>query len=451
MPLADAMFLLPESREQPMHVGGLQLFRYPGGAGEGWLGDLHRQLTASQEVAPLFRRRPARSALAMGAWWRWEEDRDVDLGYHVRHSALPRPGRVRELLELVSRLHGNLLDRSRPLWETHLVEGLEGDRFAVYTKLHHALLDGVAALRLLQRSLSTDPADLATPVPWAARPSRTGAGGGGHHGPLAPLARGARAAGDLATLGPRLAAAALEALAEQAGRLPSPPPRSMFNVGVTGARRYAAQSWSLDDLRAVGRAHGASVNDVVLAVCGGALRSYMAALGTLPATSLVAMTPVSLRRGDDDPAAGNATGAVLCPIGTDLEDPVERLARVSGWMRRTKQLLAGLSQVQATALGAAVLLPMLAQASGAGRRLARPSYNLVISNLPGPTEPLYWQGAELQGMYPLSIPLAGQALNITVTSYRGSLDVGLTGCRRAVPHLQRLLGHLDDQLAALAP
>jgi WS/DGAT/MGAT family acyltransferase len=222
----------------------------------------------------------------------------------------------------------------------------------------------------------------------------------------------------------------------------------MFNVGITGARRYAAQSWPLDDIRRIGKDHGASINDVVLAMCGSALRTYMAELDALPKTSLVAMTPVSLRvPGDDE--TGNATGAVLCPLGTDVVHPIRRLETIRDHMTRTKELLRGLSQVQATALGAAVLFPMLLQSVEVGRRFTPPIYNLVISNIPGPQETLYWQGAEQQGMYPLSIPLAGQALNITVTSYRGSLDFGLTGCRRSVPHLQRLLGHLDDALDGL--
>ena len=444
MPFADAMFLTPETREQPMHVGGLQLFRFPDGVGDDWLRDVHTRLLGETEVAPLFRRRPERAAL--GAWWQWVDDGDVDLGYHVRHSALPRPGRTRELLELVSRLHGNLLDRSRPLWEAHLVEGLDGDRFAVYTKLHHALMDGVAALRLLQRSMSDSP-DEPTPAPWTPRPPRPhrAAGGDGSGSAVAAL----RSAADAATLGPRVAWTAAQALRKQAVLLPTGAPKSMLNVGITGARRFAAQSWPLEEVRRIGKHHGATVNDVVLALCGGALRAYMADLGRLPSSSLVAMTPVSLRRGDDD-EGGNLTGAVLCPIGTDVADPAARLEGIRDWMTRTKDLLAGLSQLEATALGALVLAPMLLQVGAAGRRIATPAYNLVISNLPGPSERLYWQGAALQGMYPLSIPLAGQALNITVTSYAGSLDFGLTGDRRAVPHLQRLLGHLDDAMTELA-
>ena len=149
----DSLFMIPESREQPMHVGSLQLYDLPEGADRSMIRETYEQMLTSVDVAPLFRRRPYRSLSTLGQW-AWTEDDDIDLEHHVRHSALPEPGRVRELLALVSRLHGTPLDRQRPLWEMHVIEGLEGNRFAVYSKLHHALMDGVSGLRLLQRSLS---------------------------------------------------------------------------------------------------------------------------------------------------------------------------------------------------------------------------------------------------------------------------------------------------------
>src|SRR5687768_2315338 len=169
MPVTDSMFLLAESREHPMHVGGLQLFRPPDGAGPDFLSDLHRQLIADEDVRPLFRRRPRGPVSSLGQW-AWAEDSELDLEYHIRLSALPRPGRVRELLELTSRLHGSLLDRHRPLWEFHLIEGVEGDRFAVYSKIHHAMMDGVRAMKHLEKSLSTDPDRRDMPPFWAVDP-----------------------------------------------------------------------------------------------------------------------------------------------------------------------------------------------------------------------------------------------------------------------------------------
>src|SRR3954454_24064548 len=178
---ADSMFLIPESREQPMHVGSLQLFELPEGADRGLIRQTYESMLTMTDVAPTFRRRPHRSLTTAGQW-AWIDDEDIDLEHHVRHSALPEPGRVRELLALVSRLHGSLLDRQRPMWEMHVIEGLDQDRFAVYTKLHHSVMDGVSGLRLLQRTLSESPDELTTPAFWAPRPRRTdrpASGGGG--------------------------------------------------------------------------------------------------------------------------------------------------------------------------------------------------------------------------------------------------------------------------------
>src|SRR5436309_5545028 len=172
----DSMFLIGESREQPMHVGSLQIFELPDGADHGLLRDTLADLLGQNDVSPLFRRRPYRSLGTLGQWG-WTDDDDVDLEHHVRHSALPQPGRVRELLALVSRLHGTLLDRHRPLWEVHLIEGLEGNRFAVYTKLHHSVMDGVSGMRLLQRALSKTP-DEDQPAFWTLRPRRRQSEGG---------------------------------------------------------------------------------------------------------------------------------------------------------------------------------------------------------------------------------------------------------------------------------
>src|SRR4051794_18867039 len=169
MALPQSMFLLSEPRAQPMHVGSLQLFSSPDGAGPEFLREMYEDLLSQTDLSKLFRRRPHRSVTTLGQW-AWEEDEQIDLEHHVRHSALPYPGRIRELLALVSRLHATLLDRSRPLWEAHLIEGLNDGRYAVYTKLHHAVMDGVSAAKLLERSLTDDPERRDLPPPGAPRP-----------------------------------------------------------------------------------------------------------------------------------------------------------------------------------------------------------------------------------------------------------------------------------------
>lgn len=443
----DLPFLLSESRATPMHVGGLQVFELPEGADPTWVGQQFEEMVAHPDIGGLFRRRVYRSP-STGWQWAWRDDEELDIEYHVRHSALPEPGRVRELLALGSRLHGTLLDRQRPLWEFHLIEGLEGNRFACYTKVHHALVDGVSALRLLERSLSTDP-DAVVPPAWASRPRPPKAEGAepGGNGPLDAVFGMAKGAVDLVGLTPTLLRSARRAFQEELAAFPFKAPSTMFNVHITGARRIAADTWSLPRVKAVAKASDATLNDIVLAMCAGALRRYLLEMDALPEESLTSMVPVSLRK--DDSAGGNAVGAVLTTLATDIADPSWRLARIKESMHIAKDSLAGLSSLQLLAFSALNVAPTPIVSLLGGGEGMRPPFNLVISNVPGPRERLYLNGARLQGVYPASLPYHGQALNITLTSYVDNLEIGLTGCRRRVPHLQRILTHLEESLVEL--
>lgn len=446
MPLTDALFLVGEAREKPMHVGGLQLFEPPEGAGPHFVAELYDRAVAHGDVRPELARRAERGLGGLGPW-RWVPEPQLDIEYHVRHSALPHPGRVRELLALVSRLHGTLLDRSRPLWEAHLVEGLADGRFAVYTKIHHALVDGVAAMRMLERSLSPDPDETDMPPPWVARSDRRRGGDGRRPaGAVQRTVTAGRTVTGLTRAGTR---ALVGGLRDEAVKLPYQAPRSMLNVPISGARRFAADKWELERFRAVARPVDGTLNDVVMAVCAGALRRYLLEQSALPDEPLVAMVPVSLRVGGDDEASGNAVGVVLCNLGTHLADPVRRFELVRDSMQRGKLGLRGLTPEATLLLSAVSFAPLGLGPLFRFEPLRRPPFNLVISNVPGPREPLYYNGARMTGAYPLSIPFDGQALNITVSSYAGHVNVGLTGCRRSVPSLQRMLDHLDDALAEL--
>ncbi|WP_027942591.1 WS/DGAT/MGAT family O-acyltransferase [Amycolatopsis taiwanensis] len=447
MPVTDSVFLFIESREHPMHVGGLQLFRKPEGADGQYLRNLHDDLLKKNDIDPLFRRRPAKPLNTAG-YLAWVEDDDVDLDYHFRHSALPQPGRVRELLELASRWHSILLDRHRPLWESHLVEGMQDGRFAVFSKIHHALLDGVSALRHLQSTLSPDPFDFECPPQWAPRRPRKS---DEERGPRFSLLRTARESVDqLVTLAPAAFKVANEVFRENALTLPIQAPKTMLNVPIGGARRFAAQSWSLTRVREIATATGTSTNDVMLAMCSGALRDYLIEQSALPDDPLVAMVPVSMRKpSDTEHGGGNKIGAVLCNLGTDRKDPAARLGAIHRSMREAKRVFRELTPVQALLLSA-LNVAQVGVTSLTGLAVnTRPPFNLVISNVPGPSEQMYWNGAKLDGIYPASVLLDGQALNITVTSNGDNLDFGVTGCRRSVPHLQRLLLHLDTALAEL--
>jgi WS/DGAT/MGAT family acyltransferase len=448
MSLQDAAFLLPETRDQPMHVGGLQLFQPPAGQGRDYLNDMYQRLLAVNEIAPMFRRRAHRSITTAGVWM-WTDDDEIDLEHHVRHSALPDPSRIRELLALTSRLHSTLLDRHRPLWEMHLIEGLEDGRFAVYTKIHHALMDGVSGLRLLQRSLTSDPDDGSLCAPYLTQesshsslPSPTSA--------LTALPGLASAAlSELSSLGPLAFRTAERLIREQAAALPSAAPRTILNGSITGSRRFAAQSWDLNRLKGVAKSAGVTLNDAVLAMCSGALRAYLQEQGELPDAPLVAMVPVSLREAGAADKGGNAVGSILASLATDESDPARRLDAISASMRSGKELLASLTPLQVYAVSAVAMAPMAMSSLFGINRILPPPFNLVISNVPGPKQPLWMAGSRLDAFYPLSIPTVGQALNITVTSYVDSMEFGLTGCRRHVPHLQRLLSHLEDSLADL--
>jgi WS/DGAT/MGAT family acyltransferase len=459
----DAMFLLGETREQAMHVGGLMLFDLPEGARDqvfpdgtrDYVSRLYQDITESQTVNPLFTRRVRRRAVDLG-YWSWDSDREIDLEYHVRLSGLARPGRYRELFELTSRLHGTLLDRHRPLWEMHLIEGVQSRRFAVYTKIHHSLIDGVTALKRMQNTLTPDPTRAGMPAPYAlpAAPGEDGWGGEGRRPSqlLSAVGGAGRLLGDLAGLSPLGLKSALRVIQKEHSSVAFQAPQTIFNQPISAARRFAAQSWPMERLEKVRAMTGATLNDVMLAMCSGALRNYLLELNALPDKGLTAMVPVSLRGADGNGTGGaNSLATMIADLATDERDPERRIRRIMESTTYGKSVLSQLSPMQNLMIGAlgigsagpAAVIPGLA-----GR--TPPPYNLVISNIPGPQDsPLYWNRARLRGMYPASIVLNGQALNISVTSYDHQLHFGLIGCRRTVPHLQRLLAHLETSLAEL--
>ncbi len=320
---------------------------------------------------------------------------------------------------------------------------MKDGRFAVYTKFHHALIDGVSALKLMQRALSSDPDDTEIRAPWSLpKPKRK-------HSPQSPLSSLMHTAGSVAALAPSTVSLARAALFEQRLTLPFAAPRTMLNVKIGGARRCAAQSWSLDRIKSVKKAAGVTVNDVVLAMCSGALRYYLLDHGALPDTPLIAMVPVSLRTEEEADVGGNLVGAILCNLATDTDDPVQRLETISDSMRSNKQVFSQLPRFQALALSAMNMASLSLAAFPGWVASTAPPFNLVISNVPGPSQPMYYGGARLDGNYPLSIALDGQALNITLVNNADSMDFGLVGCRRSVPHLQRLLAHLESSLKDL--
>ena len=451
----SAAFLLAENRNMPMHVGGLQLFEKPEGAGRNYTREMYESMRDVEEMRQLYLKHPYRSIKTAGQLV-WKEDDQFDIEHHLRHSALPKPGRVRELLDLCGRLHSTRLAWERPLWETHVIEGLRDGRVAQYSKLHHALVDGVSAMRLLQSVLTTDPDKRDMPAPW-------GASAGSRSNKPAPdlnlsevpmnALRGALGiTAEAVGMPGALVKTLSKGLRNETSALSLYAPRTLFNQKITGSRRFAAQDWPIERLRAIGKATGTTLNDVVLAMCSGAMRTYLLELDALPDTTLISMVPIGLKAKEAQIASssgGNAVGAVMVKLGTDLPDAADRLQVVHDSMVSGKRALAEMTPVQILAMSAlgqapAILGPML-KMSG----LVKPPYNLIISNVPGPRTKQYFNGMRLEGTYPLSIPIDGMALNITCNSYADQMAFGLTGCRRTVPRLQRLLIHLDSELDAL--
>jgi len=443
----DASFLRMESKRTPMHVGGLLTFRLPDDASPDFLRDLIAHMRTTPFMPHPFDCKLARGALSKlaPAWVRTT----LDIDYHIRHSALPYPGGERELGVLVARLHSHPLDMSRPLWECHLIEGLENRRFALYFKAHHCAIDGMGGMKMVRSWLSEDPKDMSGPGrPLAPHERRDDTK------PVADwktrLAKPFKIAGHQIRTLPELVKVLREMSApglEGGTRAALSTPRSLLNRPITQQRRLGTQNLDLGRVKAISAATGTTVNDVSLAICGGAIRRYLLEQGELPEKSLLASVPVALPKADGK--GGNAVAGFVCPFGTDQTDPLQRLQRIHRVTKVTKAQLLALSPTaleQFTMLGLSPLL--LGQMVGVLSKVP-PFFNVTVSNVVASKVPLYLRGAELEAMYPMSILFDGYALNITLIGYVDRIAVGFTGCRDALPSLQKLAVYTGDALAEM--
>lgn len=460
MPVTDAFFLIMESRRTPMHVGGLNLFTLPKGVDDTtFLRNLGDILRYDGELRRPFGEKLRMGPLGIAGNIAWEEDEDLDMEYHVRHSALPKPGRYRELFALVSRLHSSLLDRSRPLWEMHLIEGLQDRQFATYFKAHHCAIDGVGAMHLMSSMYSTNARARIKDSPFSYEAYQAYKKQLGDPKPPQARPREADVRAVAEALREQLGGTVnvAKAVQEMAGvwlgrnkQLSVPfhrVPRSALSTQLTGARRFVAQSWPFARVRAVGKAFDGTLNDAVMAIVAGALRRQLLEQRALPKESLKAMAPVSIRAaGDVD--SSNAVGMVIVDLATNLRSPEKRMRRVKESMDSAKAQLQSMSsgEIQVyTGISQAPLL--LTQLVGLGSRF--PAFSTVISNVPGPREKRYWNGARLDGLYPVSIPFDGSAVNFTLVSNFENLDFGIVACRKSVPHVQRLIDYMEEALVEL--
>jgi WS/DGAT/MGAT family acyltransferase len=447
--LLDATFLYAETDNTPMHVAGLQHFELPPGQdADAFYESLKHFVEARAHLVPFMMRRLRPSPLGMDHPV-WVLDTTFDIDYHVQRITLPAPGTTEQLEEAAAELHARPLDRARPLWRWWLIDGLESGHVAWYTQYHHACLDGMGGQAIFEIFFGPTP----EPPPVPVGPEELDEDDPGTWGMLRDTAlrfganpvRFARMLPDLARTTQDLATRAFRSVGGMGAVMPRVP-RTRFSVAIGPERALALGSIPLTPLKAIGREHGCTVNDAFMAVCAGGLRSYLEQLGELPERSLVAGTPVSVRK-PGDTSLHNQVSMLMCDLATDREDPVERMKAIResidggiGVVRQLDNVHLG----DLTVLGLPIAFQGVATLANRLRlgSIIRLPMNLVISNIPGPRQTLYLNGARLLTHYPVSIPSHGNALNITVQSYGERMDFGLVACRRTVPDVHTLRDHI---------
>lgn len=441
--LVDQLFLRLETRNQPMHVGGIFLFELPKGAPRDFLGTLVQQMRQSK-TPPSF---PFNQVLHNLLFWQTDDTFDID--HHFRHIALPQPARMSELLTYVSQEHGKLLNRAKPMWECHIIEGIEGTngeinaRFAFYFKIHHSMVDGVAAMRLVKKSLSHSPNEKFSLPVWSLLTR--------HRNQVDALLLEDKS---LWTALKKQTASLLPVTRELTKNLyerfdhnyitTTQAPDSILNQPVTSIREISAQSFAL--LRFMDLSHhlNTTLNNVVLAVCSGALRRYLLEMNALPKKPLIGFVPMSLRQ--DDSNVGNQISFMLANLATHEADPIKRLDTIKGSMNNGKNRFGRMNQASVLNYSAVIY-------SRAGMQIVTglfPEYrafNVVISNVPGSRQPLYWHGAKLQSLYPASIVFNDQAINITFCTYEDAIEFCITACSQVLPDTKKILAYIEDELA----
>jgi diacylglycerol O-acyltransferase / wax synthase len=472
----DAQFLALETPRQYGHVAGLAILdpsTAPGGTLV--LEDLQILLSERLPLLPPLRWRLVDVPLGLDYAY-WIDDPDFDLEYHVRELALPPPGSDDQLAEQTARIVSRPLDRARPLWELYLIHGLPKGRVAVLTKIHHSVIDGMSGAEIMGLLLDTSPEGRELP-------QRPPAGGEPLPGDAEMLARGLlglpryplRALRSLPSAMPNLeetplgtlpGAGAVSRLTSRVQRTVSRSdgnrvergnlraPRTSFNGRISPHRRFAFGQLGLDEVKEVKNAHGCTVNDVVVSICAGAVRRWLLEHKELPSEPLVAQIPISVRSDQEVGTYGNRLMLMGAPLFTNVADPVERLRRTHdalGEMKeRHRALPAELLQdtnhfIPPAVFSRAARLTFSLATSGAGR----PTWNLVISNVPGPQFPLYLAGARLEANYPVSVITDGMGLNVTVMSYDGHMDFGIVSDRDQMPDVAKLIAWLPEELDAL--
>ena len=451
----DAAMMTAELLSNPLHVGAILILSAPRDAGPDYVDQLYREaLTADDPVDSRLRRYPHRGVDTAGIWV-WHETETLDMSQHCqrRTASAGRDG----LWRLIGDLHAQPLDRSRPMWMSYLIDGFDRSHFAFFVKIHHSVIDGVAGLRMIADAFSTDPTRRSIPPFYAARHLESMVPQIGRKpnllGPLRSLVGAAKSSvGLIERVVTGEVSKLVDSLAARTTVLPFGAPYTRFNGRLGRERVVAANSWPKDRIKAIQEATGVTGNDVVTTAIAGALRRWLLDRAELPEKSVVAICPITVR--DDnvdatDSLHGNRFGAWLCPLGTDLADPAARLDLIHRSMSAGKHWVAkrgsAASLLTVAASMAATVLPPLLPFTAK----LRTGYNLPISHLRGPQSQMYWNGAQLEEIYPVSAVYDGQALNVTTCSYAGRIGFGYVAGRDAVPDIAALTALTETALTEL--
>ncbi|OBH85367.1 wax ester/triacylglycerol synthase family O-acyltransferase [Mycobacterium sp. E2989] len=451
----DAAMMTAEWVSSPMHVGAVLILSPPDDAGPDYVEELHRTALAGIDpVDPRLCKYPHRG-VDTGGMWVWRHMDPVDVSRHCQRRTVTEDGFWR----LIGELDALRLDWNRPMWMSYLIDGLDGGRFAFYIKVHHTVTDGVAGFQMITDALSTDPNRRSMPPFYADHrraPAPPAPGGGLVSRLVAPVKSLTDAAAAGAGLIGRVAAGeittVLDSLVGHTTVLPLGAPFTRFNGRPGPERAVAAGSWALERIHAVREAAGVTGNDVLTAMAAGVVRRWLGDHGELPNRSLVAACPVTVRDRDHDvpdDQHGNRFGLWMCPLGTDLDDPKDRLDLIHRSMSEGKRwvskrgaaasLLTNAGSIAATAIGP--LLPFTPK--------IRTGYNLPISHVRGPSAQMYWNGARIEAMYPVSTVYDGHALNITTCLYAERVGFGYAAGRDVVPDIETLIPWTEESLAEL--
>jgi len=451
----DVSFLTFESAETPMHIANLQIYSLPKGAKENYLSELCDAMRNVDELAAPFNQVLSTPNPKI-KFPKWMEVNNLDMDYHIRHVALPKPGDDEELHALVSSIHSQLLDRTRPLWEVYLIEGLENNRFAMLFKIHHACIDGVGGMRLMQTSLSNKkPAkkgENTFKMPWqkSMKTEIEHVRKTSFYHFISPmyseLSKQVKTIPGIIKVLSKMSMVGVRT--SHPSLLPYTAPKSSFNTTISNQRNYALTRLPLARIKAISKKSNSTINDVSVALCSSAVRRYLLEKEALPEKSMIAQLPVSVRAADSE-SAGNQFGVILCDMATTQENESQRLKVITESTRHAKKYLASLSSGGLQNMTALVMAPFtISQILGVTSKI-KPAFNLLISNVPGPQKALYLNDAKLEAFYPLTLLFQGNAISLVITSYNGSLNFSITGCRDLVPDIQLITDYIQAAFKTL--